>query len=900
MSRLPQVGSDAGVWGQLLNDFLLVEHNADGTLRCGQEIIAAKALASTAVQTVNGLPSDSMGAVTLTAGDVGAITTTTADSRYIQQAAIGATVAGLSGGKVPTGQLPAMTDSGAVHKGDLTLNVKDYGAKGDGATDDTAAIQSAITDCGAGQTVFFPVGTYMISSPLYIYRNQTLEGTHSAWWSYDGGNPSCIKSMASFSGAAMLLAQDMELANLTQEQDGIRVYRMSFDNNVVGTNVDCIQLIGQIRDFRMEDVTMSNGTGSGVHTVGYTRSDIGFVHPKGLNFSRCSAWNNINNGFSLNDITDSILFNCLAVSNYANGFYVSAAGECQFFDVRATFNGAHGFYYTGVHTGSVFVACTTDRNNKNGFYMNATGGYAVILFGFQARRDGQNGLPGSGGGGYAGVCIQGTSSSTASPVIVNGLIEATGVNDDGTGMLSPQYGLTSSYCRFLSIKGDLWGVTAPWYDGGNNATVRFDPGNSYTTGDPSSPVRDLATYELNLQGDSSTAVLLSTQIVGDTTPKWAIQASGQQTFFGDTTLYRSQAKTLRTDASWATGVATQTVHTAGNVTIDASAGNMQVVTLSANATSASITNPSLGQPLTIQWLQDTTGGWTYTWPANCRFAADSAPTPTTVAGARDSVTFYYDGTNWIEAAQATTGSANVMLGSDTPLALGTAAAGTSVKAAREDHVHPTTGLLSASSFVTTIPPPAALTGSSGVSVAPARADHQHPVSALGPADHGFISWNYPPYAAVNTSLLSVAGTLYLCRLPVPTATTITNVIMYVATAGSGLVSNENFAGLYTASGTLLSATADQTTAWASGGIKVMALHTAQAVTAGYVYVGFYANGTTLPTLYRSVSGGILNANLTAASSNWATCANGSGLTTSPPNTLGTLTAYTVGFWAAVS
>jgi polygalacturonase len=41
------------------------------------------------------------------------------------------------------------------------LNVKSYGAKGDGVTDDTAAIQAAL-DAGAGKSVFFPAGTYMI------------------------------------------------------------------------------------------------------------------------------------------------------------------------------------------------------------------------------------------------------------------------------------------------------------------------------------------------------------------------------------------------------------------------------------------------------------------------------------------------------------------------------------------------------------------------------------------------------------------------------------------------------------------------------------------------------------------------------------------------------------------
>lgn len=45
------------------------------------------------------------------------------------------------------------------------VNVKDYGAKGDGVTDDTAAIQSAI-DNNPHCTITFPNGSYLISSPI--------------------------------------------------------------------------------------------------------------------------------------------------------------------------------------------------------------------------------------------------------------------------------------------------------------------------------------------------------------------------------------------------------------------------------------------------------------------------------------------------------------------------------------------------------------------------------------------------------------------------------------------------------------------------------------------------------------------------------------------------------------
>ena len=48
------------------------------------------------------------------------------------------------------------------------VSVKSYGAVGDGSADDTAAIQAAIT---ANKSVFFPAGTYKITSPIILSQN---------------------------------------------------------------------------------------------------------------------------------------------------------------------------------------------------------------------------------------------------------------------------------------------------------------------------------------------------------------------------------------------------------------------------------------------------------------------------------------------------------------------------------------------------------------------------------------------------------------------------------------------------------------------------------------------------------------------------------------------------------
>ena len=54
------------------------------------------------------------------------------------------------------------------------VNVRDFGAKGDGETDDTRAIQTAINCLPAGGRLFFPEGTYSVA-PLCLKSHITLE-----------------------------------------------------------------------------------------------------------------------------------------------------------------------------------------------------------------------------------------------------------------------------------------------------------------------------------------------------------------------------------------------------------------------------------------------------------------------------------------------------------------------------------------------------------------------------------------------------------------------------------------------------------------------------------------------------------------------------------------------------
>lgn len=83
--------------------------------------------------------------------------------------------------RYPTKDAQTAALNNMVAKGSLVLNVKDYGAKGDGTTDDTAAIQSAINAAAAGAVIYFPpTGSgswYKITNTLTVTTpNLTFRG----------------------------------------------------------------------------------------------------------------------------------------------------------------------------------------------------------------------------------------------------------------------------------------------------------------------------------------------------------------------------------------------------------------------------------------------------------------------------------------------------------------------------------------------------------------------------------------------------------------------------------------------------------------------------------------------------------------------------------------------------
>jgi hypothetical protein len=409
----------------------------------------------------------------------------TGDTNNRVNISAGGTVTWGSGGAAPDTTLARSGVNRLALSGDVSLfgvattplgwlNVKGpaYGALGDGTTDDTVAIQAAIDAAAAagGGTVYFPYGVYRTSNALVLKTGVTLRGVHSTAWANRFTTALCsLKATASFAGECLISMLGSDITGSGHNEGNCRIFDLELDGSAMSTgSVSGIHAQGEVLDVMLQRVMVRNMTHNGIHTnVG-----TGTKAPHDWSFDSVVAYQNAQFGFSMS-MTDGYVRNCVATTNGSDGWFLGPFGSLTMDSCQALWNTNHGLTIGGgSQVGNLTVnSFLTDRNGHDGIHLGPSSGSGsppFVLTGITLNRDGRNSK--AGGAGYAGLRIDGC----ANPVIINGLNVNTGVDDDATGVNSPQYGirLTATNAYVQVNGGYVHGDTLGWNDDGTSTIVR--------------------------------------------------------------------------------------------------------------------------------------------------------------------------------------------------------------------------------------------------------------------------------------------------------------------------------------------------------------------------------------------------------------------------------------------
>lgn len=399
MARLPSIGSDDGIWGAVLNDFLSQSHNNDGSLR--NNIVGTEQLRNNSVSTAKLLGLGSASGI----------------------ASLNAT------GKLPDGQLPShltqasfsatVSDAVGTELAQTLLDVTRFGIKNDNTTDNTPALNALVASlpivgADAKRTLYFPAGNYKFGGATVFDKTITIRG--------DGENATRFARISGATGDLFTFQ-----GNLSTIRD------ISINGNGTQTTGDDIVFDAAYARAQNLYLTYSGGTairiGKNSHALLHRVDQILVRAPKDH-----AAW--ITNG-PANGSTDGIWSNCdfgtaglsairiesssLNMTNMhvwgsgtrmdatdCAGFLVSTSGHL-FTTCQAEKNWGHGFDFRNSNVNGALITGTSAwSNGLSGF--SATNYHRLSLIGWSAYNNGLRNLNGATLSDiYAGVRNEGSN-----------------------------------------------------------------------------------------------------------------------------------------------------------------------------------------------------------------------------------------------------------------------------------------------------------------------------------------------------------------------------------------------------------------------------------------------------------------------------------------------------------
>lgn len=212
------------------------------------------------------------------------------------------------------------------------VSLKDFGAVGDGVTDDTAAVTAWATAAN-GKNGYVPAGTYLVQ-PI------TIAATDELYWYGDGLTRSQFKLKASSTGAMFTLNDFLH---------------------------------GEIRDIGFNGDYTNNA--SGTHCVAITGAESG---GNGYWIERCGFFNAKLDGFNeAGTYSKSRILNCIAELCQRDGIS-AAASNLIVLGNRIVNNGRNGILTSGYWAQIEDNTCTNNSATLTGANIKVTGAFSTI------------------------------------------------------------------------------------------------------------------------------------------------------------------------------------------------------------------------------------------------------------------------------------------------------------------------------------------------------------------------------------------------------------------------------------------------------------------------------------------------------------------------------------------
>lgn len=507
-------------------------------------------------------------------------------------------------------QKPVSFEGAFLNKGGGDFDVKYFGAKGDGVTDDSDAIDAAIAAIGyTGATLFFPPGVYSVSRPIifdtvalaYSVAAPSIIGAPGrSGPSIDFVDPDEIDTEWPLASAVTIRAADnfptgeyiIDWRGSTVQDRSICGYRMS------GFVLDC------------------NGRGAGMRNFNPFAASFADIvidrSPTTPDPTYVAAGDNTGAFEICADPTQNSFFNTLerlyVRSAPLDGIHLNSGSGSYDLVNMCDVNNSGRFGYNIEDKAHVFNSIAQSNANVKGQDGAdwRLGRYNVKMFGcasFSGKPKYGNGIKVAGGGSSLQQVIGGTFY----------------------GAENPQQDIAENVSAVVQLTGALQNIEF--------VGVHFLTGNSTFTS-------DFVYTSVNMSGHASFTGCQFLTEQGSALTNVPVNFNGKQDL-----LSFSNCKGINPAGTKAKGNIT------GAVTFDRKDGCLQTGTLTGNITVTLAAGIAMDDILTLKLTQDGTGNRTVTWPSNFKKAGGTL-TLSTSAAAVDIISAKWDGTNWIEVSRS--------------------------------------------------------------------------------------------------------------------------------------------------------------------------------------------------------------------------------------------------------